>query len=46
MIKRETIELGMEIRPGKGVIIEQVSKHQETLSLAGLGEVFKSQRAI
>ena len=29
----------MEIRPGKGVLIEEVSKHQETLSLAGLGEV-------
>ena len=32
----------METRPGKGVIIEEVSKHQEALSLAGLGEVFKS----
>ena len=32
----------MEIHPGKGVLIEEVSKHQETLSLAGLGEVFKS----
>ena len=35
----------MEIRPGKGVLIEEVSKYQETLALAGLGEVFKSQRA-
>ena len=35
----------MEIRPGKGVLIEEVSKHQETLALAGLGEVFESQRA-
>ena len=35
----------MEIRPGKGVLIEEVSKHQETLSLAGLGEVFKTRRA-
>ena len=34
----------METRPGKGVVIEEVSKHQETLSLAGLG-VFESQRA-
>ena len=34
----------MEIHPGKGVLIEEVSKHQETLSLAGPGEVFKSQR--
>ena len=29
----------------KGVLIEEVSKHQETLALAGLGEVFESQRA-
>ena len=35
----------METRLGKGVIIEEVSKHQETLSLAGLGDIFKSQRA-
>ena len=35
----------METLPGKGVIIEEVSKHLETLSLAGLGEVFESQRA-
>ena len=33
----------METHPGKGVVIEEVSKYQETLSLAGLGEVFKSQ---
>ena len=45
MIKRETKELGMEIHPGKGVLTEEVSKHQETLSPAGLGEVFESQRA-
>ena len=44
-IKRETKELGMETHSGKGVVIEEVSKHQETLSLAGLGEVFESQRA-
>ena len=35
----------MEIHPGKGVLIEEVSKHQETLALAGLGEVFESLRA-
>ena len=35
----------METLPGKGVIIEEVSKHQETLALVGLGVVFKSQRA-
>ena len=29
----------------KGVLIEEVSKHQETLTLEALGEVFKSQRA-
>ena len=37
-------ELGMETHPRKGVVIEEVSKHQETISLAGLGEVFESQR--
>ena len=30
---------------GKGVVIEEVSKHEGTLSLVGLGEIFKSQRA-
>ena len=35
----------MEISPRMGVLIEEVSKHQETLSPVGLGEVFKSQRA-
>ena len=34
----------MEIRPGKGVLTEEVSKQQETLSLVGLGEVFESRR--
>ena len=35
----------METCPGKGVLIEEVSSHQQTLALAGLGEVFESQRA-
>ena len=35
----------METPPGEGVLIEEVSNHQETLALAGLGEVFKSWRA-
>ena len=35
----------METRPEKGVVIEEVSKYQEALSLAGLGEVFESRRA-
>ena len=35
----------MDLHPKKGVLIEEVSKHQETLSLVGLGEVFESQRA-
>ena len=35
----------MEIQSGKGVLIEDVSKHQKTLALVGLGEVFESQRA-
>ena len=34
----------MEIHPGMGVLIEDISKHQETLSLVGLGEVFESWR--
>ena len=29
---------------GKGVLLEEVSKHQETLALAGLGEVSESWR--
>ena len=43
--KKRDKELGMETCPGEGAIIEEVSKHQETLSLASLGEVFESQRA-
>ena len=35
----------METRPGQGVLIEEVSKHQETFTLVGLGEVFESRRA-
>ena len=35
----------METRPGKGVLIEEVSNHQETLALASPGEVFESWRA-
>ena len=35
----------METHPGKGVLIEEVSKHQEHLALAGLGEVFEYWRA-
>ena len=31
---------GRESRPWKGVPIEEVSNHQETLTLAGLREVF------
>ena len=31
--------------PSQGVLIEEVSKHQETLALAGLGEVFEFWRA-
>ena len=31
--------------PWKGVVIEEVSKYQETFSLVGLREVFESQRA-
>ena len=35
----------METHLGKGVVIKEVSKHQETLALAGLEEVFESRRA-
>ena len=35
----------METRPGKEVLIEEVSSHQETLALVALGEVFESRRA-
>ena len=35
----------METHPGKGVLIQEVSNHQETLTLVGLGKVFESQRA-
>ena len=35
----------METHLRKGVLTEEVSEHQETLSLAGLGDIFKSQRA-
>ena len=35
----------METRPEKGVLIEEVSNHQETLALDGLMDVFKSRRA-
>ena len=45
MIKRETREREMDTCPGKGVLIDEVSNHQETLALASLGEVFESRRA-
>ena len=44
-IEKGDKERGTETRPGKGVPIEEVSSHQETLVLADLGEVFKFQRA-
>ena len=43
--KRKIKELGTETCPRKGVILEEVSKHQEALALEGLGEVSESQRA-
>ena len=37
----------MEIHPGKGVLKKrEVSKHQETLSLASLWQALEPQRAI
>ena len=44
-LKRETRERGRGSCPGKGVLIEEVSNHQETLALADPGEVFRSRRA-
>ena len=35
----------METHTGKGVVIEEVSKHQESVALAGLGEIFETRRA-
>ena len=43
--KKRDKELGTETHPGKGVLREEVSNHQETLSLAGLGDVFEFRRA-
>ena len=43
--KRETRERGTETRPGKGVLVEEVSNHQETLALASPGRALKSRRA-
>ena len=40
-----TTERGTETRPGKGISIEEVSNNQETLALAGPGEIFRSRRA-
>ena len=39
-MKRETKELGTETHPGKGVIIEEVSKHQENPLMGGSGGSF------
>ena len=42
---KETKEVGMEICPGKGVLQKrEVSKHQETLSLASLWWALEPQR--
>ena len=38
-MKRETRERGTETRPGKGVLLEEVSNHQETLALAVRGKL-------
>ena len=44
MIKRETKEVGKERHPGKGVLKKrEVSKHQETLSLASLASLEASE---
>ena len=43
---KQTKEVGTDIRPRKRVLKKRdVSKHQETLSLAGLWRALESQRA-
>ena len=51
-MKKETKEVGRELRLGKGVLSQEgslkkreVSKHQETLSLPSLWRALKAQRA-
>ena len=51
-MKKETEEVGRELRPGKGVLAREgslkkreVSKHQETLSLPSLWRDLEAQRA-
>ena len=45
-IKRETKEVGTELGPGKRVLKKrEVSKYQETLSLANLWRALEPQRA-
>ena len=50
-MKKETKEVGRELRPGKGVPSREgslkkreVSKHQETLSLPSLWRAWEAQR--
>ena len=43
---KKTKEVGMELHPGKGVLKKrEVSKHQETLSLASQWQALEPQRA-
>ena len=44
-MKKETKEVGRELRPGKGILRREVSKHQETLSLLSLWWALEAQRA-
>ena len=51
-MKKETKEVGRELRPGKGILSREgslkkreVSKHQETLSLLSLWQALEAQRA-
>ena len=43
--KHRDKDLGMETHPGEGVVKEEVSKYQETLSPSGLWGVLESQMA-
>ena len=42
--KKKAKEVGTELGPGKGVLKREVSKHQETLSLASLWRALEAQR--
>ena len=44
-MKKETKEVGRELRPRKGILRREVSKHQETVLLPSLWRALEAQRA-